>query len=332
MTGQGFSSQIKELLSHLSTAHRVVLGCIAILAFGVPLLVVWFFSADRYRVLVSGLHVKTDVATLKSELEKQGIPYRLSDGGKTISVPERHLADFRRHMATEKLMPKKHDMDFREMMEKQSSIGLFPELQRMQRLRALEAEVAKTITMYESVEYARVHITQPRESFFKGEGSPATASVFVEVTPGTRLTQVQVAAIKSLVSHAVEGLSPLNITLCDSAGLDYSSPSATSTGVASGPISMSSARELELTRLTEAVFEGKVNAHVRRLLGPDSFAVAVTVELDLTHRPVEVGPAARGDPAATLAGVVVHGHAGRPGQPPCSSIPGRSPRGTWNRL
>ena len=244
-----------------------------------------------FRVLARGVRMKGDVKAITTELEKQSVPYQLSDGGHTVSVPEANFELAARQMNKEKLYPRSREQDYHDEIT-QSALTMLPDMQRLQHQRLQEMEIARTISMYDAVEFARVHISQPHETIFRGpDAAPVTASIFLELSPGRKLSTDQVAAIKALVSHSVEGLSPLNITLCDSQGTDYSTCATSPT---TAPVSAGTVRELELTQLVETVVLGKVTDQMSRLFEPDTFAASVTAELEMTQVAPRQAPAAEG--------------------------------------
>lgn len=264
-------------------------------------------SSDGFRVLARGIRMKGDVKAITTELEKQGVPYQLSDGGRTISVPEQHFELASRQMSKEKLYPRTREQDLRDVMEKSGSLSMMPDMQRLQHQRLQELEIARTISMYDAVEFARVHISQPHETVFRGhDHAPVTASIFLELSPGRKLSSDQVAAIKSLVSHSVEGLSPVNITLCDSQGTDYSSCASRPT---TAPVAAATVRELELAQMVETVVLGKVTDQMSRLFQPDTYAASVTAELEMTQVSVRAAVPLAQEGLGTMAQQVAY----RPG-------------------
>ena len=323
MFAKGAVMQLVRIVQGLTGPHRLAVITVASLSLLLPTVMVWTSSVPRYRVLVRGIRPKSDVQAITCELEKRGVVYQLSEGGRTVSVPEEKHTEALDHLNRESLITRHQDQSLRDFVEKQPSIGLYPEIQKMQRLRLLEMDIARTIAMYDSVEYARVHITEPRETFFKNDATPVTASVFVDVAPGKQLSSDQVMTIKALVSHAVEGLSPMNITLCDSSGSDYSRPA---TRVVSAPVTPSLARELEFARLAEAILEEKVSEHLLRLFGPEAFAASVTVEMETTQSHVDAALAGPASGAMVCELVTENGGRKDSGGNAAGPIPGRSTR------
>ena len=70
---------------------------------------------------------------------------------------------------------------------------------------ALSEELSDTISRYDGVVDARVHVNLPDKPVLGGEVVPGSASVFVKYRPGFNVRS-QTAAIKTLVSNGVEGL------------------------------------------------------------------------------------------------------------------------------
>ena len=78
--------------------------------------------------------------------------------------------------------------------------------QNIQRLRAIQGELQRTIMGIEGVKSARVHIVMPKQSLFIRDEKKPTASIYVKTAPGVVLNQKQITGIQHLVSFAVEGL------------------------------------------------------------------------------------------------------------------------------
>lgn len=70
---------------------------------------------------------------------------------------------------------------------------------------ALSEELSDTITRYDGVVDARVHVNLPEKASLGTVAQAASASVFVKYRPGFNIRS-QTAAIKTLVANGVEGL------------------------------------------------------------------------------------------------------------------------------
>src|SRR5690606_29769861 len=101
---------------------RVVVGGVVLTTLAATLAVMAHGpTRGGFRVLARHIRMKGDVKAITTELEKQGVPYQLSDGGRTISVPEAHFEQASRQISKEKLYPRTREQDLRDVMEKSGS-------------------------------------------------------------------------------------------------------------------------------------------------------------------------------------------------------------------
>jgi len=84
--------------------------------------------------------------------------------------------------------------------------------------RALNGELARTISGLDYVRSASVRVTIPEKALFKEEQEEPRASVLVELTEAGALSQEQVDAIRHLVAVGVEGLKESNVAVVDTHG------------------------------------------------------------------------------------------------------------------
>ncbi|NIQ95770.1 MAG: flagellar M-ring protein FliF, partial [Desulfuromonadales bacterium] len=91
-------------------------------------------------------------------------------------------------------------------------------VQNVNLVRALEGELARTISSISNVENARVHLVMPRQRLFTREQEEPTASVVLKMRGNNRLNSNQVLAIQHLVAAAVPGLKPIKVSVIDSQG------------------------------------------------------------------------------------------------------------------
>jgi flagellar M-ring protein FliF len=103
-----------------------------------------------------------------------------------------------------------------EIFDKSDTFGTTAFVQNVNRLRAIEGELARTIRSLDSILSARVHLVIPDRQIFARDNQPPSASVVVKTR--TRLSRGQVSAIQHLVAAAVAGLTPNNVALVDDKG------------------------------------------------------------------------------------------------------------------
>jgi flagellar M-ring protein FliF len=227
-------------------------------------------TRPNYQVLFSRLNPE-DAARIVETLKQEKIPYRLRGSGTVVLVPAEKVYDLRLSLASAGI-PQGGGVGF-EIFD-DTPMGTTEFVQRLNYQRALQGELSRTITQFEAVAQARVHIVTPRGSLFIEEEKPATASVVLRLRPGERLSKLQIDGVVRLVSSAVEGLDPDNITVVDvDGGVLYKGHRSDS------EVALSSS-QLEHQRSLEASLEARIQEMLERVVGGGRAVVKVTAEVD----------------------------------------------------
>lgn len=158
----------------------------------------------------------SDASSVTDWLKSQKIDYTLKNGGKDIWVAADKIYQSRLDLAANGL-PTGGDVGF-EVFDKQS-FALTDYVQKVNYTRALQGELARTITSLAPVESTRVHLALPEKRLFKNQQKDGTASVIVTLVPGKGLDQAQVQGIIHLVAGSVTDLNPDNVKIIDSNGV-----------------------------------------------------------------------------------------------------------------
>ncbi|MGC9370118.1 MAG: flagellar basal-body MS-ring/collar protein FliF [Paracoccaceae bacterium] len=149
-------------------------------------------------------------------LEQAGFRVELSGGGATVSVPQEDVARARMALADSGL-PSEGTPGW-ELFDSASGLGMNSFMQRVNRLRALEGELARSIQTIDGIDAARVHLVLPeREAFSRTRPEP-TASVIVRSRANHQISRRQGLAIRALVASAVPSMSPENVTVLSASG------------------------------------------------------------------------------------------------------------------
>ncbi len=111
-----------------------------------------------------------------------------------------------------------------EMIEKDPGFGTSQFMEKARYQHAQETELARTIVKVQGVQNARVHLALPPPSAFVRDRKSASASVMLQLYPGRRLDQGQVAAIVHLVASSVPDLEANQVTVVDQNGTLLNSP------------------------------------------------------------------------------------------------------------
>ncbi|MGB3212378.1 MAG: flagellar basal-body MS-ring/collar protein FliF [Desulforhopalus sp.] len=158
----------------------------------------------------------SDASSVCAWLKNQKIDYTLKNGGKDVWVPADQIYQTRLDLAANGL-PSGGDVGF-EVFDKQS-FALTDYVQKVNHTRALQGELARTISSLAPVESTRVHLALPEKRLFKNQQKNGTASVIVTLVPGKNLDQNQVQGIIHLVAGSVTDLEPDNVKIIDSNGV-----------------------------------------------------------------------------------------------------------------
>src|SRR5206468_7003925 len=182
-------------------ARRIVLATTSVGSLVVVLGLAWWVQRPLYRPLFTKL-AEQDASAIVEALRAEKVPFRLKDGGRAILVPAEHLYELRLALASRGL-PEGGSVGF-ELFDRQTR-GQTDFLQRLNYQRALQGELARTISRLGGVESARVHLALPERSVSVGEGRRPSASVVVKLVPGRALSAAQIDGIVHLVAASGEG-------------------------------------------------------------------------------------------------------------------------------
>lgn len=268
-----FLEQTTKLIQSLSPKQRILILAIALAAgVGIQQFVHW--QKERgFKPIYSGLGAE-DAGQVLQKLKELGVEYRLSAEGGAILVPEERVAELRLEMANSGL-PKSGHIGF-ELFDK-TTFGATDFAEHVNFRRAVEGELERSVMSINEVEQARVHVTFAKDSIYSEARQPAKASVLVKLRAGSTLSAQSVLAVTHLVSSAVEGLSPDQVSVLDMRGKLLSRPKRP--GLA-GVEEVSDATIEHQQRIEKDVLQ-KIQLTLGPLLGEDKFRAAVSVECEM---------------------------------------------------
>jgi flagellar M-ring protein FliF len=203
-------AQLKQFWMTRSPKQRMMLGAGAVATVGLVGLFANLMSTPDYKPLMSGLEA-ADAQTISAELKSKNIPYQLSADGKSISVPADQVDAARLDVASSS--PTHSGRMGFEIFDK-VSWGQTEFDEKVNYQRALEGELERTITTLANVKSARVHLVMATDSVFVDRERGAKASVTLKLARGG-LTHDETASIQRMVSGAVEGLKPTDVSIID---------------------------------------------------------------------------------------------------------------------
>ena len=223
---QGVLGRLGAYLKGFTAAQRTiaVIGVAALVLGGIAL-ASWIGKAS-YAPLFTGL-AAADASSITDQLTTDGVPYQLTDGGATILVPQAKVYGERLKAASNGL-PSSNEGGYSLLDKMGVTSSEFQ--QDVTYKRAIEGELAKTISAMDGVQTASVQLAIPAKSVFVSEEKDPTASVFVATKNGAQLGSDQVQAIVHLTSAAVEGMQLTDVSVVDQKGQTLSAVGTGATG------------------------------------------------------------------------------------------------------
>ena len=204
------ANQGKNAIAAFDTKQLILLLGGAAVVVGVIFFFGHLIITPDYKPLMTGME-PADAQALASRLAAKSIAYEISPDGKTVSVPGDKLDSSRLEVASEG-MPHSGRLGF-ELFDK-LNWGQTEFDEKVNYQRALEGELERTIQTLRDVESVRVHLVMPTDSVFLDREREAKASVILRLHSG-QLSQETERSIASLVSGAVDKLSPQNVVITD---------------------------------------------------------------------------------------------------------------------
>jgi len=272
----------------LNINQKMIIAITVILflvAFGT--LIFWIMRPS-YAVLFSNL-TPEDASSIVAKLQEKNIPYRLK-GTSMVEVPSDKVYETRIELAGQGL-PQGGTVGF-EIFD-QSNFGLSEFTQKVNYRRALEGELARTISQINEVSGARVHIVIPEPSLYSEKENPATASIVIKPKAATKITQSQVQGIVNLVARSVEGLKPENVTVVDTNGNVLNEATGDSELAMRGNYTKS---QLEAKEAYEGTLEKSIQSMLGKVLGSENNAVVrVSALLDFTSKEIQTNRVEQGE-------------------------------------
>lgn len=232
---------------------------------------VFKIGGEEKALLFAGVETR-EAGEITQRLEAANIPYELRGDGGSIYVPRSQVLDARMMLSQDGL-PSRGSIGY-EIFDQPDALGQTQFQQNINRLRALEGELARTIGSLDGIASARVHLVLPERQLFQRETEQPTASIVIQLRRD-ELTPGQVRAIRNLVASATPGLSANRITILDETGRLLASPSNAEGVDADGVDERQVAVEERIRRTVTDIVEGVVGAGNAR--------VQVSAEMDFNR-------------------------------------------------
>ena len=262
--------RMKALLTQFSIAQRTlgVIGIAGVILGAIAL------SSYLTKPVMSPLFADVstaDASAIVDQLTGEGVPYTLTDGGRTILVPQEQLYAMRLKAAAAGLPAATDGAGYSLLDNMGMTASEFQQTTTYRR--AMEGELAKTIGAMTGVQSASVKLAMPEQTVFVADTADPTASVFIKTSRGATLQPEQVTAIVHLVSAGVQGMKPTGVSVVDSEGHVLSAVG----GVPGGGMGDQQTSDYQVR------VAASVQAMLDRVVGVGKAVVTVNAELNLDN-------------------------------------------------
>jgi len=261
--------RLRTLAGSLTIGQQATLLLAFLAVVGLIVGASYWLESGSYRLLFADMDPES-AGEVVSRLKAQKIKYRLDPGGRSISVPGDRVDELRLEFVGQGL-PSSGRIGF-EIFDR-TAFGATEFLEQVNYRRALEGEIARTITTLSEVASARVHIAMAKDSLFGSREQPAKASVVLKLRANRQLAPATVHGITSLVAASVEGLRPESVVIVDTFGRPLARPSDN----ADEPLSLA---QLERQQRLEKDLSTRVVALLEPIVGADHVRVNVSARIN----------------------------------------------------
>src|SRR5580658_248076 len=260
--------QLLAIWKQIGLNQRIsIVMATAVVFIGLCTVALWSSRPDF--ALLYGKLDDGEASKIIAALDESKIPYQVRGG--SIYVPSDKVYQVRMQMAG-KGIPRGEGVGF-EIFDK-ANFGISDFVQRANYTRAVQGELARTISQLDQIESARVMIVMPENRLVIDNGRKPTASVFVRVRGNGQLPAAAVNSIRFLVANSVEGLQVNNVSVVDNLG------NVLSENEESDSVAGMSNNQLTARRNFEQYLSKKAQGMLEQVLGAGQAVVRVSTDLN----------------------------------------------------
>ncbi|MGD8428364.1 MAG: flagellar basal-body MS-ring/collar protein FliF [Balneolaceae bacterium] len=263
-----FVESFKNFFQPLTGAQKMLFVLFSVGILTLTSMLFYWALQPSYSVLFGSLSPES-AQSIVEELKTMDVNYRLEDNGRSIMVPRDRVYDLRLKFASKGATGS--DYKGYELFD-QNTLGMTDFMQRINKKRAMEGELARTINSLSQVESSRIHIVLPERSPFKKNSVEPTASVILNLKKGQGLSKDQIQGIGALISGSVEGLSADNVVILDQNG------NRISENILVSDEAVASTAHMRIRQETENYLTNKGQSMLDRVLGPGNSILRVSTE------------------------------------------------------
>ena len=261
-----------QLINRIGLPRLAAMATVAVLMLGFFAFLIMRAQTPNMAPLYTGLSLE-DSSAILTELQTLNIPYELQGDGDTILIPRDQITTTRMSLAGSGL-PQRGQVGY-EIFDEQSTLGATSFVQNLNNVRALEGELARTISSLARIKSARVHLVLPERELFRRETKQPSASIVLAVRG--ELGAGEIRAIQHQVASAIEGLTPTRVSIVDDLG------NLLASGTDDGAEGALSGEAAERTLGFENRLRTRVEDMLANIVGAGRARVEVSAEIDFNR-------------------------------------------------
>lgn len=204
-----------ELFNRLGPARVGAIALTGLLVMGFFIFMMFRTTTPEMALLYGELEPEA-TRNMATKLADMKIAFDLRQNNTQVWVPKNRVSELRLSLAGEGLSGSVLGY---EIFDRDASLGQSNLVQEVNRLRAMEGELARTLSGLEQVRSARVHIVLPRRELFTRDKESPSATVMLKMKGADRFGKSEITAIQHMVATAVPSLRPDHITIVDNHGV-----------------------------------------------------------------------------------------------------------------
>ncbi|MFC1685368.1 flagellar basal-body MS-ring/collar protein FliF [Pseudomonadota bacterium] len=176
--GLGSNPIVRQVGVYIALAAAIAVG-----------IVVALWAKEPNYTMLYGSMAQNDASDVAAALQQAGVQYKVDQATGAVMVPTKDMHEARLKLASQGL-PRGDGLGF-ELMQQETGFGTSRLVEAARYQRAMEGELARTISSLSSVQTARVHLATPKQSVFVRKRKKTSASVTVKLFPGRVLGEGQ---------------------------------------------------------------------------------------------------------------------------------------------
>lgn len=234
--------------------------------------IVLWVKEPSYHMLYGNLSDQ-EMLEITSTLDQAGIRYDINSSTNAVLVDAGKVHDARMRLAGLGL-PKGSGTGY-ELLEKDQGFGTSQFIETARYNRAIEGELARTISSLNNIQSARVHLAIPKQSAFVRNRKKGSASVMLNLYQGRMISDEQANSIAHLVASSVPSLEMEDVTVVDQNGRLLTNADASS-GVGQ------SSTQFDYRKNLEEYYINRIEALLEPIIGVGKAKAQVVADLDFT--------------------------------------------------